>query len=88
MQLIYELYETAVTEADLGSAITSLENQFSNDSAYQFGQKKKLKSAVTQARADFHTQITDAQSRIAELENALAEKTKLAEGMIAELDSA
>ena len=87
MQLIYELYETAVTEADLGSAIASLENQFSNDSCLPASQKKKLKSAVTQARADFHTQITDAQSRIAELENALAEKSKLAEGMIAELDS-
>lgn len=89
MQLIYELYETAVTEADLGSAITSLETQFQSaqgDTAYQLTQKKKLKSAVTQARADFHTQITDAHSRIAELESELAQKTKLAEDMIAELD--
>lgn len=89
MQLIYELYETAVTEADLGSAIASLESQFQSargDTAYQLTQKKKLKSAVTQARADFHTQITDAKDRIAELESELAQKTKLAENMIAELD--
>ncbi len=90
MQLIYELYETAVTEADLGSAIASLESQFQSaqgDTAYQLTQKKKLKSAVTQARANFHTEISDAHSRIAELESELAQKTKLAENMIAELDS-
>ena len=85
MALIYELYETLVTEMNLGSAITSLENQFSNDSAYQLTQKKKLKSAVTQARADFHTQITDAQSRIAELENALAEKEATAKAALLEV---
>ena len=85
MQLIYELYETAVTEDNLGSAIASLENQFSNDTAYQLTQKKKLKSAVTQARADFHTQITDAQSRIAELENALAEKEATAKAALLEV---
>ena len=85
MQLIYELYETAVTEADLNSAIAGLESQFKNDSAYQITQKKKLKSEVTKARADFHTQIADANQRIAELEAALAEKTKLATDMIGDL---
>ena len=92
MQLIYELYETAVTEADLGRAIVGLESQFKNDSAYQLTQKKKLKSEVTKARAGFHTQIADAEAataeareRIAELESALAEKTKLATDMIGDL---
>ena len=86
MALIYELYETLVTEMNLGDAIASLENQFQNDSAYQLTQKKKAKSELTRARANFHTELTDAHSRIAELETALAEKTKQAEEMIAELN--
>jgi len=92
MQLIYELYETAVTEADLSSAIAGMESQFQNDVAYQLTQKKKLKSEVTKARANFHTQITDAeaataeaQERIAALESALSEKTQLATQMIGDL---
>lgn len=92
MQLIYELYETAVTEADLNGAIAGLETQFKNDSAYQLTQKKRLKSEVTMARADFHTRITDAetatveaQNRIAELESALAAKVKIASEMIGDL---
>lgn len=87
MALIYELYETAVTEMNLSSAIASLENQFQNDSAYQLTQKKKLKSEMTQARAGFHTEVAELHERNAELETALAEKTKLAQEMLGELES-
>jgi flagellar biosynthesis GTPase FlhF len=86
MQLIYELYETAVTEANLSSAITGLETQFANDSAYQLGQKKKVKSELAKALANFHTEIAEANAKIEELERALAEKTTLATQMLAELE--
>jgi flagellar biosynthesis GTPase FlhF len=86
MQLIYELYETAVTEANLSSAIAGLESQFANDSAYQLGQKKKAKSELTKALANFHTEIAEANAKIEELEAALAEKTTLATQMLAELE--
>jgi len=87
MQLIYELYETAVTEADIAQNIADLEKQFQSDSAYQVGQKKKAKSELTKARATYHTEITEAQERIEELETALAEKTALAQQAIADLDN-
>ena len=58
-QLIAELYETAVEEVAIAQNIASLEKQFKNDVDYQLTQKKKLKSAVTKARADFHTQLAD-----------------------------
>jgi ABC-type multidrug transport system fused ATPase/permease subunit len=86
MSLIYELYETAVTEADIAESVAALEAQFRNDSAYQVGQKKKAKSKLTKARADFHTQLTEANDRIAELETQLAEKTALAQRMIADIE--
>ena len=85
MQLIYELYETAVTEADLNSAIVGLETQFKNDSAYQLTQKKKIKSEWTKARADMHTQLSEANERIEGLEAALEEKTKLAQDIVSDL---
>jgi hypothetical protein len=86
MSLIYELYETAVTEADIAESVAKLEAQFRNDSAYQVGQKKKAKSELTKARADFHTQLSEAENRIAELEADLAEKTALAQKMIADIE--
>lgn len=86
MSLIYELYETAVTEADIAASVAVLEAQFQNDSAYQVGQKKKAKSQLTKARADFHTQLTEAKDRIATLETQLAEKTALAQQMIADIE--
>ena len=86
MQLIYELYETAVTEANLSSAITSMESQFQNDSAYQLTQKKKAKSELTKARANFHSELAEANGRIEDLEVALAEKTQLATQMLTELE--
>jgi len=86
MQLIYELYETAVTEANLNSAIAGLEAQFKNDVSYQLAQKKKLKSEVTKAKAGFHTELAEAHQRITELEAALEEKTQLATQMLTELE--
>ncbi|MGI8933050.1 MAG: hypothetical protein ACR2FS_03150 [Phormidesmis sp.] len=86
VQLIAELYETAVEETQLAANISGLEKQFQGDYAYQLGQKKKLKSEVTKARANFHTQLSEAQERIAELEVALAEKTALATQMLTELE--
>jgi len=86
MSLIYELYETAVTEADIAESVAKLEAQFKNDSAYQVGRKKKAKSELTKARADFHTQLSEAENRIAELETQLAEKTALAQQMIADYE--
>ena len=87
MQLIYELYETAVTEADLNNAIAGMESQFQNDVTYQLTQKKKLKSEVTKARANFHTEISEAQERIAELEAALDEKSKQAVAIVDDLSA-
>lgn len=86
MALIYELYETLVTEMNLADTVTTLEKQYGSSTAYQLTQKKRLKSEVTKARADFHTQISDAQNRIAELEAALSEKTELATQMLTELE--
>jgi flagellar biosynthesis GTPase FlhF len=86
MQLIYELYETAVTEANLSSAISGLESQFANDTAYQLGQKKKAKSELTKARANFYSELAEANAKIEELEAALAEKTTLATQMLTELE--
>ncbi|MGB7086682.1 MAG: hypothetical protein WBD47_14085 [Phormidesmis sp.] len=53
---------------------------------YQVTQKKKLKSEWTKARADMHTQLTEAHGQIAELEAALEEKTQLATQMLNELE--
>jgi hypothetical protein len=78
MQLIYELYETAVTEVNLAGAIAGIEAQFATDSAYQVGQKKKAKSELIKARAQYHSELAEANARNAELEAALADKTQLA----------
>lgn len=86
MALIYELYETAVTEANLSDTITGLESQFQGDVNYQVGQKKKLKSQLTKARAGFHTEIAEAETRIEGLEAQLKEKTELAQQMLGELE--
>ncbi|MGC1306461.1 MAG: hypothetical protein WA885_04470 [Phormidesmis sp.] len=85
-QLIDELYQTTVTEADLSTSIVELQTQFKQDLTYQLTQKKKLKAEVTQARANFHTEITDAYERIGELETALTAKTELATQMLTELE--
>ena len=87
VQLIAELYETAVEEVELSASIASLESQFRNDSAYQLTQKKKAKSELTKSRANFHTEIAELQSRNDELEAQLSEKTALANQMLTELNS-
>ena len=86
VQFIYELYETAVTEADIAASIASLESRYQNDSAYQLTQKKKAKSELTKARANFHTEVAELQSRIEDLEGQLSEKTALANQMLTELN--
>ena len=86
MSLIYELYETAVTEADIAASVAKLEAQFQNDSAYQLGQKKKAKSELTKSRADFHTKVSELEETIASLETQLAEKTALAQGIITDYE--
>lgn len=86
VQLIAELYETAVEEVDIKDAIAGLESQFSNRSAYELTQRKKLKSEITKARADLHTQLSESHERIEELETQLAEKTQLAHQMIDEIN--
>ena len=63
-----------------------MESQFENRSAYELTQRKKLKSEMTKARADLHTQLSEAQARIEELESSLAEKTQLATQMIDEIN--
>ncbi len=85
VQLIAELYETAVEETVLAANIAGLEKQFQNDSAYQLTQRKKIKSEWTKARADMHTQLSEAQERIAGLESELAEKTKEALNIVDDL---
>ena len=87
VQLIAELYETAVEEVELSVSIAGLENQFRNDSAYQLTQKKKAKSELTKARANFHTDVAELQTRIEDLEAQLSEKTALANQMLTELNS-
>ena len=84
-QLIAELYETAVEEVAIAENIAALEKQFENDKAYQITQKKKVKSEWTKARANMHTELAEANERINELEQALKEKTELAQSMIADL---
>ena len=86
MSLIYELYETAITEADIGVSVAALEAQFQNDSAYQLTQKKKAKSELTKSRADFHTKVAELEETIADLEAQLAEKTALADRIIADYE--
>ena len=85
VQLIAELYETAVEEVVLHEAMAGLELQFENKAAYELTQRKKLKSEITKARADLHTQLSEAHERIEALETALAEKTQLATQMIDEI---
>ena len=86
VQLIAELYETAVEEVELAASIAGLESQFKNDSAYQLTQKKKAKSELTKVRANFHTEIAELQCRNDELEAQLKEKTALANQMLTELN--
>lgn len=86
VQLIAELYETAVEEVEIKTAIDGMEQQFNSRSAYELTQRKKLKSETVKARADLHTQLSEAQERIAELEGTLTEKTQLATQMIDEIN--
>ena len=52
----------------------------------QLTQKKKAKSELTKARAKFHTDVAELQSRIEDLEGQLSEKTALASQMLTELN--
>ena len=85
-QLLGELYDTAIAESKWRTDLTRQVAQNKQDLHYQLTQKKKLKSEVVQARATFHTEITEAYERISSLESALANKTETATAMLTELE--